>query len=131
MPITVALAGRRVVILQSERRILPEQPATCFRLTPREQEVQRLLALRLTNKEIGEALGIGLRTTEHHVAQVLAKSGVASRRQIASVMLLEHPASDIRDWPVEIRAEGAIGPCPHCGQPIGGNGGVLEREFRI
>ena len=54
-------------------------------LTPREQEVWHLLTLRLTNQEISAVLGVGVRTTEHHVAQIKAKLGATNRRQVAPV----------------------------------------------
>jgi DNA-binding CsgD family transcriptional regulator len=53
-------------------------------LTPREREVLRLLGQRLTNEEIAAALFIGPRTAQTHVGRVLAKLGVANRRQAAA-----------------------------------------------
>jgi LuxR family maltose regulon positive regulatory protein len=49
-------------------------------LTDREREVIRLLALRLTNNEIGEDLFISPITVKHHVANIAGKLGVAGRR---------------------------------------------------
>lgn len=51
-------------------------------LTARETEVVRLLVSELTNKEIGQALRINERTVKFHVTSVLAKMGLASRKQI-------------------------------------------------
>jgi DNA-binding NarL/FixJ family response regulator len=48
-------------------------------LSPREHEVLRLLAEGLTDREIGEALGISTRTVETHVASVLRKLGARNR----------------------------------------------------
>lgn len=53
-------------------------------LTERERDVLRLLALQLSNEEIAETLGISRRTAETHVAHVVAKLGVASRREAGS-----------------------------------------------
>ena len=53
-------------------------------LTPRELEVLRLLARRLTDKEIAEALSISPRTVAWHVTGVLTKLGVDGRRQAAA-----------------------------------------------
>ena len=49
-------------------------------LTHRELEVVRLLALRLTNNEIGENLFISAITVKHHVANIAGKFGVSGRR---------------------------------------------------
>lgn len=48
-------------------------------LTRREAEVAHLLRLGLSDREIADVLGIGLRTAEHHTRVVLRKTGVASR----------------------------------------------------
>jgi predicted ATPase/DNA-binding CsgD family transcriptional regulator len=52
-------------------------------LTTREREVLRLLALGHPDREIGEALFISHRTVNAHVASILAKLGVSSRREAA------------------------------------------------
>jgi predicted ATPase/DNA-binding CsgD family transcriptional regulator len=48
-------------------------------LTPREQEVLRLLATGLTDPQIAEQLVIGVRTAQSHVSAILGKLGVNSR----------------------------------------------------
>ena len=53
-------------------------------LTEREVEVLRLLARRQTDKEIAEALFLGPRTVQSHVAHILNKLGVANRREAAA-----------------------------------------------
>ncbi len=54
-------------------------------LTRREREVLRLLCQRLTDAEIADQLYIGRRTAETHVANVLAKLGVKSRREATAL----------------------------------------------
>jgi DNA-binding CsgD family transcriptional regulator/tetratricopeptide (TPR) repeat protein len=54
------------------------------RLTSREREVARLLALGRSNREIAEGLFIGERTVETHVGNILAKLGLGSRAQVAA-----------------------------------------------
>jgi ATP/maltotriose-dependent transcriptional regulator MalT len=53
-------------------------------LTQREVDVLRLLAQRQTDKEIAEALYLGPRTVQSHVAHILNKLGVANRREAAA-----------------------------------------------
>jgi DNA-binding NarL/FixJ family response regulator len=52
-------------------------------LTQRESEVLRQLAFGLTNKEIGQALGISYETVKEHVQHILRKIGVSDRTQAA------------------------------------------------
>jgi len=52
-------------------------------LTTRQLEVLTLLAAGLTNTEIAERLVVSQRTAEHHVAAVLTKLGVTTRREAA------------------------------------------------
>lgn len=67
-------------------------PTDRFGLTPREAEIAELLARRLTNREIAEALGISRHTVRHHAERVFAKLGVHSRRDVAG--RLEGPEED-------------------------------------
>jgi DNA-binding NarL/FixJ family response regulator len=52
-------------------------------LTAREREVLALLAGGKTDREIGQALGIGNKTVGNHVGHILEKLGVASRTAAA------------------------------------------------
>ncbi len=51
-------------------------------LTPREQEIVRLVARGFTNREIGERLGISPATVAVHLHSVFIKNGLRSRREI-------------------------------------------------
>jgi DNA-binding CsgD family transcriptional regulator len=53
-----------------------------FGFTDREAEVARLLAARLTNKEIARTLGVTAYTAERHTERILAKLGINSRRHV-------------------------------------------------
>ena len=69
-------------------RIVPRGPrpstsANAAGLTARELEVSRLLAEGLTNSAIAAALVVSAKTVDHHVSSVLAKLGVATRRDVA------------------------------------------------
>nr|WP_198151286.1 LuxR C-terminal-related transcriptional regulator [Kibdelosporangium sp. MJ126-NF4]CEL14155.1 large transcriptional regulator [Kibdelosporangium sp. MJ126-NF4]CTQ88522.1 large transcriptional regulator [Kibdelosporangium sp. MJ126-NF4] len=52
-------------------------------LSPREQDVARLMVLGRTNRQIAEVLFLSPRTVERHAARVLHKLGVASREEIS------------------------------------------------
>lgn len=84
-------------LLARMRRLIARAVATAkavdlgqrFGLTPREQEVLRLLAAGLDQDEIARALVISPRTVETHIQHVLAKLGVRRRAQAVAVAYRE------------------------------------------
>lgn len=82
--------GSEPAILVVATRATPEpnteELARRFRLTPREVEVARLLAVRRTNSEIASRLGCSVHTARHHVESVMRKLGAASRLSVASLV---------------------------------------------
>jgi DNA-binding CsgD family transcriptional regulator len=68
------------------RPSLPGRRGYGDRLSPREQDVARMLAEGATNREIAEALFLSPRTVEHHVARTLKKLG-ATRQGIHDVLV--------------------------------------------
>jgi DNA-binding CsgD family transcriptional regulator len=62
-----------------------ESHASGFGLTPRELDVLRLVVEGRSDREIGEALFIGTRTVQTHVANLFAKVGVNTRAEAAAV----------------------------------------------
>jgi DNA-binding CsgD family transcriptional regulator len=54
------------------------------RLTPRQREVAALVAEGLTNREIGDRLGIDERSAEGHLERIRLRLGVRSRAQVAA-----------------------------------------------
>ena len=65
-------------------------PSGARALTLREADVLRLVARGLPNKHIAAELGLGLRTVEGHVSNVLVKLGVGSRTEAAFYALSNH-----------------------------------------
>jgi predicted ATPase/DNA-binding CsgD family transcriptional regulator len=63
----------------------PAQAETSSGLTLRELDVLRLLVGGRSDREIGEALFIGTRTVQTHVANLFAKLGVNARAEAAAV----------------------------------------------
>ncbi len=60
-------------------------------LSPREEEVLNLLSKGKSNADIGEALHIEIGTVKNHVHSILAKLGVANRRQAARLYAQDQP----------------------------------------
>jgi DNA-binding NarL/FixJ family response regulator len=55
----------------------PKEP-----LSPREQEVLKLIAEAHTNRDISELLGLSAKTVEHHRASILRKLGMRDRVEL-------------------------------------------------
>ncbi|MFJ2056131.1 ATP-binding protein [Streptomyces sp. NPDC087908] len=53
------------------------------RLSPREEEVARLVVRGRANRDIAESLVLSTRTVEHHVARIMRKQNASSRADIA------------------------------------------------
>lgn len=83
--IKAAAAGQVQLSPQVAARLMREvqSPQSPEKLTERETDVLRLLALGRANKEIALELGIGEKTVKTHVSSILAKLGVPSRTQAA------------------------------------------------
>ena len=72
-------------LIDPETPPAPDSAPNPFRLTPREQEVLPLLAQGHSDREIADALYIGLRTAQTHVANLLAKLEVSNRAEAAAL----------------------------------------------
>lgn len=67
--------------------------AALANLSPREQEVARLVALGQPNKLIAAALGISEKTVHIHRQHVMEKAGVSSAAELARLVLRANPAA--------------------------------------
>lgn len=61
----------------------------------RERQVLRLITEGLTNRQIGERLGLAEKTVKNYVSSLLSKLGLASRTQ-AAIFQLEHQDPPLR-----------------------------------
>jgi two-component system, NarL family, response regulator LiaR len=83
--IKAAAAGQVQLSPQAAVRLMREVPApdSPEKLTERETDVLRLLALGRANKEIALELNIGVKTVKTHVSSILRKLNLPSRTQAA------------------------------------------------
>ena len=58
-------------------------------LTRRQMEILRLIAAKLSNKEVAKMLRISPKTVDHHVCAVLAKLNVSTRSEAAAIAARE------------------------------------------
>jgi DNA-binding NarL/FixJ family response regulator len=77
-----------------ERELFHQGEEKLASLTPRENEVLKLLGEGLSDKEIAERLGVGHETVRTHMVNILGKLGVTSRLQ-ALVFALRHGAVEL------------------------------------
>jgi two-component system response regulator NreC len=71
----------RVLLVESPKP-KTEQPASPDPLTPRETDVLKLIVQGYTNRQVGEELGISVRTVEGHRANLLEKLGLRTRVEL-------------------------------------------------
>ena len=83
LPMPRAMAAQALEDLARAARGAGTASDSIAGLSTREEEVLRLLADGLTDREIGEGLQISPRTVESHVGSVLRKLGVRNRAEAA------------------------------------------------
>lgn len=62
-------------------------------LTPSERKVLDLIGDGMSNREIGESLGIAEKTVKNHITSLLAKMGLQRRTQVAAWVAAQRAAS--------------------------------------
>jgi non-specific serine/threonine protein kinase len=70
--------------IPAARAATSRRPTTTHGLTERERDVAVLVSRGMTNRAIAEALVVGERTVETHVANMFAKLGFNTRAQLAA-----------------------------------------------
>jgi DNA-binding NarL/FixJ family response regulator len=73
---------RKLGVTRIPRGPRPQTRENAAGLTERQQEVVAFLAQGMTDAEIARRLVVSVPTVDHHVTAVLAKLGVASRREV-------------------------------------------------
>lgn len=77
-------AGRTLLDERTVTRHKAASDDPTERLTPSENKVLDLIGEGLSNREIGERLGVAEKTVKNHITSLLAKMGLQRRTQVAA-----------------------------------------------
>jgi DNA-binding CsgD family transcriptional regulator len=73
-------------LLASGEQARPRGPGAAEMLTPQEAQIARIVAARLTNREIAARSFISASTVEYHLRKIFRKLGVTSRIQLTQTL---------------------------------------------
>jgi DNA-binding NarL/FixJ family response regulator len=85
--------GRNLLDERSVARLRAAHPDPRDGLTPTERKVLDLIGEGLSNREIGDRLGLAEKTVKNHVTGLLAKMGFQRRTQAAAWMAAHRPGA--------------------------------------
>jgi DNA-binding CsgD family transcriptional regulator len=74
-------------------------PSAFTELSPQQQQIVRLAARGLTNREIGEKLFLSPRTVGSHLYRVFPKLGITARSQLRDVLEGTLTGTSVQSWP--------------------------------
>ena len=86
--VDASLAGRLMVLGQRRHADTAAPTTVKPAVSPREEEVLRLVAWGLSNKEIASRLGVGVKTIETHKAHAMEKLRLNNRMDVVRFALL-------------------------------------------
>lgn len=82
--IRAVAAGRVLLDTRTIERHRAESDDPTLSLTPSERKVLNLIGDGLSNREIGERLGVAEKTVKNHITSLLSKMGFQRRTQVAA-----------------------------------------------
>ncbi|ODN72403.1 LuxR C-terminal-related transcriptional regulator [Methylobrevis pamukkalensis] len=80
-----SLAARLLVLLQGQQQAGPARTAPVDTLTAREEQILRLVAAGLSNKEVGRKLDLQEKTVKHYMTNILQKLQARNRVEAALI----------------------------------------------
>ena len=94
-PLDPDVASQLWTYFQQELPLQERPDESLQRLSEREREVLQLVAQRLSNQEIADALVISVKTVKTHVSNILDKLHLSNREQLRFLVLAGRPTLGI------------------------------------